>query len=374
MKAVNAFRMRRLVFVALLPLAASLAMAQAVDPVWIQLDRAREFYAAGEYGDALSAVQKARQTKHEITARRVAVLEAAFMPAEVRRVGDDLSLIRPVLVSRDDKEALDTLDILAKTRGASALAGSASKTLAWLRRSDVFPEADYLEGLIHDAEGETAIALRLYLQAWDNREFLDIPDQSYDILYRMAESSLGMGDRDTAEKDYLQILSDDEVYGTPDLPSPTLTAMKNTLVAGRDTAKFIKLYRHENGKAFKAASRIAELYLEDDASRDRALNSAILAACMAVSMADRVLATRRIAWDGTTAESLFHALGKSAELTRWATENGVWGPFMLLPRALGAVGNDAQAIDLLSALSAHCPDPVIAKKASGLRKTLSSRY
>lgn len=360
--------------VILMVLAALLVHAQPNDPVWLQLDRAEEAYDAGEYGDALRIIQKARQSKHEITARRIAVLEAAFRPEEVRRAGDDLSMIRPVLIARDEKEALVTLDILAKTRGASDLKESAAKTLEWLRRSDVFPEADYLEGLIHDAEGETAIALRLYLQAWENREFLDIPDRSHEILYRMAESSLGLGDRDTAEKDYLQILSDDDVYGTPDRPSSTLLAMKNTLVVARDTAKFIKLYRHENEKAFRAAAALTELYLDEEESRDRALNASMLTACMAVSMADRVLGSRKISWDGSSLESLYLAVAKSSELSSWAASVKLWDPFLLLSRGLAAAGNRDQAADILSDIVLYCPDAAAAKKAAGLEKALSLRY
>lgn len=347
------------------------AQAQGNDPVWLQLDRAREAYAAGEYGDALELTQKARKSKHEITARQLAVLESSFSPEEVRRAGDDLSLIRPVLVARDEKEALETLDALERTYPDVLLGGSASKTLAWLRRSDVFPEADFIEGLIHDAEGETAIALRLYLKAWENREFLDIPDQRYDILYRMAESSLGLGDRDTAEKDYLQILSDDAVYGTPDLPSSTLLAMKNTLVTSADTPRFIKLYRHYNDKAFRAATRLAELYLSEAGNLERALNLTILTACMSVSMADRVLKTRRMAWDGSSLESLLQAVTRSPEISAWASSNNVWDPFLLIARALEGTGNKDQAAEILSDLVSSCPDNNIARKAAGLKKALS---
>ncbi len=351
----------------------SAAVAAQDAPVWLQLDRARTAYSRGEYGDALRLTETARAAKHEITARRIAVLEAAFAPGEVKRAGDDLSAIRPILAERGEKEALDTLDALARTRGAAESGKSASKLIAWLKRSDVFPEADFLEGLVHDAEGETAIALKLYLTAWENRDFLDIPDQRYDILYRMAESSLGLGDADTAEKDYLQILSDDPVYGTPDRPSPTLVAMKNTLVESKDTAKFIRLYRHENRTAFRAAARLSVLYLDDNANPERALNLTVLTATMAVSSLDRVLKTRRLQWDGSTLESLARAFSGNRELSAWSASEGLWDPFLSLSRTLVAAGNRPQALSLLSDLALHCPDPAVARKATGLINSLSLR-
>lgn len=349
------------------------ALAFAGEPVWLQLDRARTAFETGEYGEALELTELARQARHAETSHRLSVLTAAFAPAQVKKAGDDISAIRPVLVSRDEKEAVYILDELSKSRGSSAYGGSAKRLLQWLERSDVFPEADYLEGLIHDAEGETAIALRLYLKAWENREFLDVPDERFDILYRMAESSAGMGDLDTAEKDYLQILSDDSIYGTPDSPGPTLLAMKKTLVTDQDTVKFVSLYRHRNRKAFKAASRLSELYLGIDGNNERALNVSILASCMSISEFAERVRERNGKWNGTSLVSLFDAVSAFPELVAWATSDGLWEPYLALARSLSAAGNGGQARELLDALQTSCPDASVRAKAEGLSRFLLDR-
>jgi len=356
-----------------LSLVSALAFAQTEDPVWLQLDKAHTAYAEGEYGTALELTQRARQSRHQMTVHRLSVLDVAFNPEDVRRVGDDLSLIRAVLLERDEREALDILDTLLKARNSGEFGNSATKLIDWLRRSDVFPEADYLEGLIHDAEGETAIALRLYLKAWENRGFLDIPDQKYDILYRMAASSLGLGDSDTAEKDFLQILSDDPVYGTPDIPSATLKAMKNTLIAPGGIEKFITLYRHENPKALRAGIGLSRIYLGKNGNAERALNVTVYSACMAVSMVDRVLKSRRLTWDGTSLKSLFLVVSKSEEVSSWASGEAVWEPFTLLSQSLAASGYTDQAVSILTDLERYCPDAAVSRKSTGLIRVLSLR-
>lgn len=343
------------------------------EPVWLQMERARTAYETGEYGTALELTLLAKQARHAETMNRLAVLKAALAPAQVRKAGDDIALIRPVLAARDEKEAIAILDEMSASRFAPAYQGSAAKLLHWLERSDVFPEADFLEGMIHDAEGETAIALRLYLRAWENREFLDIPDQRFDILYRMAESSAGMGDLDTAEKDYLQILSDDPLYGTPDNPGPTLRAMRKTLVTDSDTDKFISLYRHVNRTALKAASRLAELYLGTVGSDARALNVSILAACMSISELDIRLRERNVRWDGSSLESLFMAVSSEPDLASWATSLGLWDPYLSLARSLFAAGNSAQAVKVLESVKDHCPEGSVRGKAAGLLGFLQPR-
>lgn len=348
------------------------AVLYGSEPVWLQLDRAQRAYESGEYGTALELVKKARADRHEETQHRLTVLKAAFSPAQVKRAGDDLKAIKSVLETRGELEALSILSELDKTRYSSSYGGSAAKLIALLEKSDVFPEADYLEGLIHDAEGESSIAMRLYLSAWENREFLDIPDQQYEILYTMGATSSGLGDRDRAERVYLQILSGDPVYGTPDEPSQTLKAMKNTLYGEGDTAKFLTLYRHGNIKAFKAALRLGELYLGEAGDPARASNSAILALAMGVTELDRSLTALGLSWDGRTLESLFRAASSSQELASWASSQELWGPFLLVPRVLYKMGSEKQALQMLRDLELGCPDLTVRGKAAALTRFLSS--
>jgi len=347
------------------------AALYAAEPVWLQLDRAQRAYEDGEYGTALELVKKARADRHEETQRRLSVLKAAFAPAQVKRVGDDLKAIKAVLEARGEHEALSLLAEIEKTRYSSVYGGSAAKLIAFLEKSDVFPEADYLEGLIHDAEGESSIAMRLYLAAWENRDFLDIPDRQYDILYTMGSTSAGMGDRDSAERVYLQILSGDPVYGTPDEPSQTLRAMKKTLLADGDTGKFLSLYRHGNSKAFKAALRLSELYLGESGDSARASNVTVLALAMAVTEVDRGLAALGLGWDGRTLDSLFQAAASSRELSSWASSQEVWMPFLLVPRVLFLGGSEEQALQILRDVETGCPDRTVRGKAAGLIRFLT---
>ncbi len=343
----------------------------AAEPVWLQLDRAQRAYEDGEYGTALELVKKARADRHEETQHRLTVLKAAFAPAQVKRVGDDLKAIKAVLEARGEHEALSLLAEIEKTRYSSVYGGSAGKLIAFLENSDVFPEADYLEGLIHDAEGESSIAMRLYLAAWENRDFLDIPDRQYDILYTMGATSAGMGDRDSAERVYLQILSGDPVYGTPDEPSQTLRAMKKTLLADGDTGKFLSLYRHGNSKAFKAALRLSELYLGESGDSARASNVTVLALAMAVTEVDRGLAALGLGWDGRTLDSLFQAAASSRELSSWASSQELWIPFLLAPRVLFLGGSEEQALQILRDVERGCPDRTVRGKAAGLIRFLT---
>lgn len=343
------------------------ATAQIPDPSVAQsLDNASVSLERGEYGEALAACENARLRHRKIIERYIAVLNASLSPGEVRRAGDDIAIVRDVLVKRNDVEAVEIMDSILQKHPSSFFSKSMSRLVDWLGRRIVIPEADMISGEIYESEGEYGMALAAYREAWIHRDFLDIPDKRFHILYRMADISDRTGDQAAREQYLLLVLTEDPLFGKPGDESPSLKAMIRTISEGPDTDKFFSLYRHRNALGLKAYQDLATFYYRDSDGRlDRALPVALISAVISVSLLEDAVTRTDFEYEYKGLPDLFRSCSAHAEVIAWAERIKIWDSFLLAAAVLHDSGRRSQALALWSDLARYCPDGITARKASG---------
>lgn len=331
--------------------------------IWKTLDEAKSLFESGDFGDALTACEKARKEHVALVNSCGERLKKYLAPAAVRKADDSIEAVRLVFEKRNEDDAIALIDSILKKRPANFFNDSISGMISWLSSQTTYPEADFLSGRIYEAEGENDVAFSFYEKAWENSEYLDIPDERFDIAYRMADLAEDSGNRGTQEKYLLSILKEDPLYGKTDAESPTLRAMIRTLETDRNPDRFFSLYRHDNKTSLKACRDLASFYLLTHRV-DRALPVAVLSACISMTLLSETVAASDFDYEFTTVPDLMARAGKKADIAKWARESGIWDSFAVLAATLRDYGRTEQASALWSLLAQSCPDPATARLAA----------
>ncbi len=325
---VPSLRMIACVIACLVPSSAHAQVPSA--QVHILLDEARVSLERGEFGASLAACERARAFHRTEIERHLNSIENAVRPASVKKAGDDIALVRETLASRGETEAIAALDLmLASSSGKSAGKGL-NALLTWIRGRVVLPEADILSGSVYETEGEYAMASRHYLSAWENRAFLDIPDERFTVLYALSDLSRRARDPVGREKYLLAVLSEDPLFGKPGEESPPLKAMIKTLEGSRDTVKLFSLYRHRAYFALKAYQDLSSFYFLDSKGRvESALSVSLLASIVTLSALEDVLIRKDFEYEYGSFDDLLRRAATSAEIMDCATAHDAWNTFLL---------------------------------------------
>ena len=332
---------------------------------WRILERAQIAFERGEAGEALLFCEQAREVHTAGIRSYIEILKKSLAPAEVKKAGDDIRDVQAVLEKRNDSPALAVFEAVQLNHPPDFFGKSVAAMLAWLEKRLVYPEADFLVGKVYEAEGEHRLALSFYEKAWSNRDMLDIGDEQYTLIYRMADLSANMQNFGAQEAYLLLILTEDPVFGKPGEESPTLRAMIRTLEIERTTDKFFSLYRHSNFTAYKAYLDLSHFYYYDSRKRlDRALPAAALASSIAVTRLTGAIVRKDFEYVYGGLGDLFTRVGKDAELAAWARDNRFWDSFLVLASVLYDHGARTQALYLWTLVADYCPDRVASRRAS----------
>jgi tetratricopeptide (TPR) repeat protein len=332
---------------------------------WKQMDSAKVAFDRGDFGDALRACESVRKRHAAEIASLAQTIRKAIAPVEVRKKGDDIAAIREALVKRDESDALEAIDRALLNRRPEDFNDSIAELLAWLDSQSSYPEIDFLEGTVYEAESEFDIALSFYQKAWEGRILLDNPEDRFTILYRMADVAEMKGDPGSREKYLLLVLTEDPIYGKPGNESQTLLGMIRNLSNEKTTEKFFRLYRHNKPIALKAYRDLAEFYYFESKGRiDRALPVATLAACVSVTELVDAISESDFEFAYATFPDLLKRVGTKKNVADWARKNGAWDSFLTFADVLYDHGERVQAMYLLGVLSSSCPDRAIARRAS----------
>lgn len=351
------------------------SFAQSLDNLatWKTLDDAKSLFESGDFGDALTACDKARKDRVALVSSLGDRLKKYLAPAAVHKAGDSIEKVREIFEKRNETEAIALVDSILKKRPAGYFGDSVSAMLSWLASQAACPEADFLSGRIYEAEGESDVAFSFYEKAWADRAFLDIPDARFDIAFHMADLARDSGKPGVQEKYLLNVLIEDPLYGKQNAESPTLLAMIRTLDTDRTPDRFFSLYRHDNATSLKACKDLAVIYLQSGRV-DRALPAAVFSACISTTLLSKTVAASDFDYEYSTMPDLMTRVGKKSDIAAWARESGVWDSFAVLARTLEEHGNLDQSRSLWSMLAQSCPDPAVARRASReLSKIVSSK-
>jgi tetratricopeptide (TPR) repeat protein len=249
-----------LLILATLPATGGLyAQEQEPRPFWYTLERGKEYFQGGDYGDALIAFEEARDQRREMYTRMEQSLIDLLSIPEVRRLGNSLARVEMYISERNQLNAQAALAELYYRVPKDSLQDSAQTALTTIGGFKDFPDAEYWIGEVYRVEGEYGIALKQYQKAYDQRDLLQNPGFEVEILYKMAAIHRMIQEYNEMEELYQEILTRDTLW-SENASSYTRTAMMRTLV-NNGVNRFLTLYRYNNQPMERAHRELGFYYL-----------------------------------------------------------------------------------------------------------------
>lgn len=320
---------------------------------WRILEQAQVYYDSKNYGEAFKYANQALSLRKEESEKEYNILDIAISPVQVRRAGKEFSDVLPVLKEREQKEALSILDKYLKLYGNEFFKDNIYNLLEWLKNRSVYPEADYLIGKIYQLEGEYSLALDFYERAYAEKEYLDIADVKYEILYSIAFIEKMNGDDEQLEKVLLLILDNDESFKNELLKDSVL----RTIYADKkDSAdRLFLLYRSLPVYSLDALSQLSELY-QKQGDLKKSLSCTSIAAIEAFTYIFNSICERNSQYKYTNISDFFNECGKYEEIAEWARFNNIWELFYQLASKAEKEGNKEFSGSLYKAMAQSIPD------------------
>jgi tetratricopeptide (TPR) repeat protein len=228
-------------------------------PFWYTLERGKQYFRSGDYGDALIACEDARDQRREMYTRMEQNLIDLLSIPEVRRLGNSLAQVETYITERNQLNAQAALSELYYRVPKDSLQDSAQAALNTIGGFKDFPDAEYWIGETYRVEGEYGIALRQYQKAYDQRELLQNPGFEVEILYKMADIHRMLREYNEMEAMLQDILTRDALWSDT-ASANTRAAMMRTLV-NNGVNRFLTLYRYNNQPMERAHRELGLYYL-----------------------------------------------------------------------------------------------------------------
>lgn len=261
-------KQRRAFFLLGMVLAGYLTLPRAFaqeDPPWLVLEKGKQFFRKGEYGEALSYFEQARDLQKKRYERLREDFITILSVAEVRRLGDSLSDVERYISEKKLQRGNEIIQELHYRSSSERLKNSVQQALEILKELQQYPEAEYWIGEVYRVTGETAIALMQYKKAYDQRSSLQEPDFALHILYTMADVYKARGEYVEYEKKLFLILEKDTWWREDTFIKK---AMQKTLFE-EGIEKFLTIYRY-NKSLFEKAHRYLGFYYYQTGRYERA--------------------------------------------------------------------------------------------------------
>ena len=314
---------------------------------------AQEEFDRHNYGNSLSLLEQAKKVRRNKIAWEVYTLENSLKPAEVKRVGNNLNDILRVLKDRQDYDAIEIINRYSDFYGLETFNYSAVNLLEFIRGRSHFPEADYLLGQIYKIEGEYEIAKHLFLQAYEWRSILDVPEMTFDILYSLSDISLTMKEYDKYEEFLVAIVSSDRFYNDKALLRSVIRTLRST--DPNVMERFFKMYRTDNYKVMSAYFFLSEFYQQRRENK-RSLDVAALGVLTAVSKIYSALSKRNPEFSYTDLSNFLDEASQYEDIVFWGQTTGVWKGFNDFAENAYNNGCEIFAINLYKTLKDHSPE------------------
>ncbi|MBO4533058.1 MAG: hypothetical protein J5726_05100 [Treponema sp.] len=315
----------------------------------IAFRNAQNAYENMEYGKALKYAEDAILLRKEQVAKDYKTIQTSLAARDVKKAGDNISNIIPVLKERDE---YDCISLINYYNSKGDFGDSITKVLNYIQSQEQFPEAQKLIGDIYKLEGEYDFAEEYYLKALENAVVLDIPDERYEIIYMLAELSRQKGDYNTMEIRLLNIIGKEQNEQINVLGR----SMKTTI--SRDNAsaveKYFQMYRSEYYYSLKAYYALAEYYLSIG-QKDKAFTYSAIGVITGFTKIYNVIEKRDIDFEYTDISSFLDLIPNYSDIVTWGSNNDVWKSFNLFSTICDECGYTTVARCLLEILAVHSP-------------------
>ena len=362
------FRCRLFFFIAFVCSSASAAYAQKINSVhkpsefeyWLTLKEAQNAYESGDFGEALRRAETAKRQRRDVSVWEGYVLDQTQKNARVRKSGDFIDDLLPVLKEKEYNDAIAVINKHVELRGKDFFHGRFSEIQKWFAEDYRYPEADFIIGKIYRLEGENAFAQQYLDAVCENFNRLDIPDMRYDILYEMADLAKDQNDMEGYEKNLNLILKDDELYRDDRFMEALLRQINlNTAVA---VEKFFLLYRSYNDISIRALEELGQYYTKIG-KPDKALRCVALGSIASVTKIEEILKDRLIDYTYVSFPDLLTKASQYDDILVWGNENRIWEMFYEFARTAEGQNKLLFSQTLFSLLAKYEPEPYWRKEA-----------
>ena len=320
---------------------------------WRVLAKAQVAFENGDYGQAVSLCEEAKESRAKELKWNNYVMRATLNSPEVKKKGPFISDLIPVLKAREDFEALEIVDYWIGKRGADYFDNSLPKLVEYLKRLDEYPECDFLLAKIYRLEGEYGMAMKFLQNARAQSDLLDVPAQKYDILYETADLAKTMGDQKEWEGSLLLIVADDGLY--KDDASKRAMARSAALKRKDAVDYFFMLHRHSAVNSIKAYFELGDLYQSQKRARD-AWNMTANGVVCAFTWTLEILRDRSPEYSFDGLKGFFAECGRYEDVLAWAGKMQVWKGFFDMAQRANENGWQSFGAALCKALAESCPD------------------
>lgn len=323
-------------------------MPDSLQDEFYMMRKARASYNSGDYGDALKMTEFARETRKTRIEWELYTLQNSFRPAEVRRVGNAMSEILPVLETREDYDAIEIIVNYQKNPRSTQAALYADRLISYISTYTNFPEADLMLGNIYYIEGDFSLAETYYQSAWKNRNLLDTHDEQYEILYKLADLSAMQGNYTTYEEYLTAVVRNDEYFRNSNMQDSLIRIIRLGRKGCVDS--LFNLFRPDNYLMMKAYMGLSDLYAQDVDKKRDALYMSALAALTGFTRMYSIVAQRAPDYSYNGLSHFLERAQSYYDVSRWAYENDVWSSFQTLASLAEENGYDVFASELNQAI------------------------
>ena len=273
-------------FVLLFSAGTAFAQDTADQPWWYTLERGKNQFRSGDYGNALLSFEDARRQRRAMYERMERDLISLLSVHEVRGLGDSLDWVERYAYERFYASAVAALEELYYRVPRESLNNSAAAALAALGRLKDYPEAEYWIGETYRAEGELGLALGQFQKAYEQRGLFETPGFDTGLLYKIADIRKTRREYNEMERTLLLIVADDSLWSNsikaeqtaavPGQPIPyaeasasfARQAMTRTL-ENDGVSRFLSMYRYNN-TGVEEAHRLLGFYYAASGRHSRA--------------------------------------------------------------------------------------------------------
>jgi tetratricopeptide (TPR) repeat protein len=229
-------------------------------PYWYKLEQGKHLFRAGNYGEALSLFEDARNERAQMYEDyRAAVLSLLSLP-EVRAMQDNLDRITAFAKERYYEAASAAFAELFFRVSREELSGTASASLDLFDQLKAYPEAEFWIGEVYRVEGAAPIAIKQYEKALAQADRLSDPAVEINILYQLAAFQKASGNYNEMEMRLYEILENDSLW-SQDASHFVKNAMQRTL-ENDGVDRFLTMYRYKNAVTEKAHRLLAEYFYQ----------------------------------------------------------------------------------------------------------------
>lgn len=307
--------------------------ANESDFSWRVLEKADAAFVAKNYSRAAKLVQIAKINRKAESQWYVDTLQQALKPMTVQNAGDNIEVVRKILLERNSTEAVKIIDDIITLKGTNYFKNSIEAIVKYYQNFYIYPEADFLEAKIYRLEGEFDLAKKFYLEAWKNSDKLDIPMEKYDILYELASLYKIQNNLSDYEKTLLLIVSDDKNFYVNGKLSGFLNSVIKNIKSGTDLNKMFLLYRCDSYNSINAYFQLAQLYLENN-MKEKLLEVSIMGMLTSVTRIEQILKERELEYSYKNFNHFYFLATQYSDIIAWGIENKIWQGFFNFGQAM----------------------------------------